>query len=231
MKLHLSLAAVACFAAATLAQNQGQGQGQGQGGTTRPADTGKSDTSKSQSHALDGTWTVVAIEKNGQAMPDAKDMTVTIKDNTITCSGKDGKQSMTMKMDFTSPGQARVMMTDGSGTSGTGGTGGTTDRGTGTGGTGGADRGTGKSDDKGGSKQAVYVLTNDYLAVCIHDDQANSGGRGTGGTGSTDRGTGTGGQGGTGTITTGNSTQPSAKSFCSVILKRSGSGTGTGTGR
>jgi len=178
MKLHLCLAAVACFAAATLAQNQNPGG-------ARPADTGKADKTAS----LDGTWTVVCVEKDGQPMQDAKDMTVSIKDNTITCSGKDGKQAMTMKFEFTGPGKAKVMMTEGAAI----GTGTGTDR---------KEPGTAdkkddtKKDDKAGGKEAVYVLTSEYLAVCIHDDAPK-----------------------TGAITT----EPSSKSKCSILLKRSGS--------
>lgn len=173
MKRHLSLAALLCVAAVTLAQNQNPGG-------TRPADTAKAD----KANAMDGTWTVVAIEKDGQPMQGAKDMTVTIKDNTITCNGKDGKQAMTVKFEYTGPGKAKVMMTDGGTTGATG-----TDR---------KEPATADKKDGGkeGSKEAVYVLTSEYLAVCVHDDKADSG-----------------------AITT----NPSSKSKCSILLKRSGS--------
>jgi uncharacterized protein (TIGR03067 family) len=173
MKLHLSLVVVACFAAVSFAQNQNPG------GATRPAD--KADA---KSDKLDGTWTVIAIEKDGQPMQDAKDMTVTVKDNTITCSGKDGKQAMTVKFEFTGPGKAKVNMTEGGTTGATG----TPDRKD----PAAADR---KDGGKEGSKEAVYVLTGEYLAVCIHDDTNK-----------------------TGAVTT----EPSSKSKCSIILKRGG---------
>jgi uncharacterized protein (TIGR03067 family) len=180
MRLILTCAA-ACWAVAAFAQNPG---------APRPADTGKADPAKA--NALDGTWTVVSIEKNGEPMKDAKDMTVTVKDNTVTCSGKDGKPAMTVRFEFAGPGQARVTMDEGA----------NAERRTGTG-TGTADKpadDTKKPADGGkpGTKAAVYVLTSDHLAVCIHDDKAPATG---------DR---------TGAITT----QPSAKSYCSIILKR-----------
>jgi uncharacterized protein (TIGR03067 family) len=166
MKLHLSLVAVACFAAATFAQNQNPG------GATRPADKADAKAEK-----LEGTWTVVAIEKDGQPMQDAKDMTVTVKDNTITCSGKDGKPAMTCKLEFTGPGKAKVMMTEGGAT--------------------GTEPATNARKDGGkeGSKEAVYVLTSDYLAVCVHDDTNK---------------------------TAATTTEPNSKSKCSIILKRGG---------
>jgi uncharacterized protein (TIGR03067 family) len=165
MKQFLTCAAV-CWAAVAMAQNPG---------AQRPADTGKADPAKA--NALDGTWTVVAIEKNGEPMKDAKDMTVTVKDNTVTCSGKDGKPAMTVRFEFAGPGQARVTMDDGAAKT--------------------ADDKKPADGGKPGTKPAVYVLTSDYLAVCIHDDKAATGEK-------------------TGAITT----EPSAKSYCSIILKR-----------
>lgn len=169
MKALIACAALLCSLAVSFAQQP-----------ARPADQGKADPAKT--NALDGTWTVVSIEKNGEPMKDAKDMTVTVKDNTVTCSGKDGKPAMTVKFEFTGPGQAKVMMTEGAN---------------------GTDR---KDDAKAGTKAAVYVLTSEYLAVCVHDDKTTTG-TGTGDTG-------------TGAITT---NAPSPKSACSIVLKRGAS--------
>ncbi len=172
MKQSLLCAALLCSAAVSFAQ-----------APARPDDTRKADPA-AKANPLDGTWTVVCIEKNGEAMKDAKDMTVTVKDNTVTCSGKDGKSAMTVKFEFTGPGQAKVTTTDGAATTGT-------------------DR---KEDAKAATKAAVYVLTKDYLAVCVHDDK----GSGTDKPGDPARG-------GSGAITT---AAPTSKSACSIILKR-----------
>lgn len=149
------------------------------------------------SNALDGTWTIVCIEKKGEPMKDAKDMTVVVKDNTIMCSGKDGKPAMSMKFEFTKPGHAKVTVEE---------TAGATD----------PDRQQvkaseakteAKTDAKTGTKAAVYVLTKDYLAVCIHDEPT------------TDReGKDNEVSGDEGKITT---SKPSNMSNCSIVLKRS----------
>lgn len=90
--------------------------------------------------SLDGNWVVLAAEKDGKPIPDAKNMTVTAKGDTITCSGKDGKPAVTMKVEFAPNGTVKVMETSGSGTT-----------------------------DKPIAKVGVYVLTNDFLALCVHD--------------------------------------------------------------
>lgn len=133
----------------------------------RPADTGKAD----KISALEGTWTVIAAEKNGQPMPDAKDMTVAVKDGMLTCTCP--KTGMTAKLEFTGPGKAKVTMTEG------------------------------KEGDKAQTKDAVCVLTSDYLAVCVHEDKTTIGGEKP--PKDTDATIGY---------------QPTAKSQCSFILKR-----------
>src|SRR4051794_2729626 len=106
LKMHLCcLGLVAAFTAFVFAQQPGGGARPAD--PARPADTGKGDT-KATTGGLDGTWTVVSIEKNGEAMKDASAMTVTVKDNTATFSGKDGKQAMSVRFEFTGPGMARV---------------------------------------------------------------------------------------------------------------------------
>ena len=125
-------------------------------------------------HSIDGSWTVISAEKNGQPMADAKDMTVTVRDNTITCNGKDGKAAMTFKVDFQKIGHAKV-----------------------------TDQSAGATDkDKGATREAVYVLTSDYLAVCVHDDKAGGEVQPASGTDRTGSG------------------QPASKSYCTLVLKR-----------
>jgi uncharacterized protein (TIGR03067 family) len=64
---------------------------------------------------LDGNWTVVAIEKNGQPVEDAKNMTVMAKGNTFTCTGKDSKPAMTWKIEFGGQGTVSVQVQEGDG--------------------------------------------------------------------------------------------------------------------
>jgi hypothetical protein len=129
MKVLLSVAAILCSGVMAIAKDQ------------PPADQ---KATKAQS--IDGTWTVVCAEKNGQPMADAKDMTVTVKDNVITCSGKDGKAAMALKVEFTGPGQARV-----------------TDQSADTAAASGGER---------KAKEATFIKTSDYLAVCVHADKS-----------------------------------------------------------
>ena len=198
MKKFLLCAALLCSAVVASAQTTPEQKDRTKGEKTDKAD---------MSNALDGTWTVVCIEKKGEPMKDAKDMTVVVKDNMITCSGKDGKPAMSVKFEFTKPGHAKVMIDESANGTGSGGTGAT----------GATDRQDGKSTDaKGGSKAAVYVLTKDYLAVCIHDESASSSTGGSGGTGKDNEVS-----GGEGKITT---SKPSNMSSCSIVLKRGGEG-------
>ena len=57
---------------------------------------------------LDGAWTVVCYEKGGEIQTEAKGMTVKAESGTITCSGKDGKTAMTMKVVFGPNGTVQV---------------------------------------------------------------------------------------------------------------------------
>jgi uncharacterized protein (TIGR03067 family) len=123
---------------------------------------------------LDGNWTIVCLEKDGQPVADAKDKTVMVKDGTFTCSGKDGKPGMIMKIDFADKGQVSITEIQSE---------------------------TGTRNDNAEKKAGVYVLTNDYLAVCLHDENA-AGGRNT-----------------NATSTAGT---PQSKSKCTVIMKREG---------
>ncbi len=58
--------------------------------------------------SLDGAWTVVSYEKNGEAQADARGMTVKAEAGTITCSGKDGKAAMTLRVVFGQNGTVQV---------------------------------------------------------------------------------------------------------------------------
>lgn len=58
--------------------------------------------------ALDGAWTVVCFEKNGQPDADAKGMTVQADAGTITCTGRDGKPAMTLRVAFGPNGTVQV---------------------------------------------------------------------------------------------------------------------------
>ena len=68
------------------------------------ADTPKGHDAK----CIDGAWTVVCYEKNGETQPDAKGMSVKAAAGTVTCSGKDGKAAMTLKVEFGPNGTVRV---------------------------------------------------------------------------------------------------------------------------
>lgn len=133
MKLLALAAAVLLSATLATAQN--------------PATTAKVD----KASALDGTWTVLSAEKNGEAIKDAKDMTVTVKDNVITCNC--AKSGTTMRIEFTGPGKGKVTTTEGKD----------------------GEKVASKDGEKAVAKEAVFVLTSDYLAVCIHDEKPNLG--------------------------------------------------------
>lgn len=62
--------------------------------------------------SLDGAWTVVCFEKDGQPQADARGMTVKGEGGTLTCSGRDGK-AVTLKIAFGPNGTAQV--TEGTG--------------------------------------------------------------------------------------------------------------------
>lgn len=168
---------------------------------------------------IDGNWTVVALEKNGQPVTDAaRTMTVSIRGNvatfnrtgsaaaggttgvqpaggTGTTAGAGGSSEMrAMRLEFGTGGTIRVMEAgaDGKFGAGTPGTPGTT--GTPGAGTPGSSPGLGA---QSGVRTGVYVLTQDYLAVSIQDTGTAAGQ--TGGTGTTLPGTGTPRPGTTGT--------------------------------
>ena len=173
---------------------------------TQPQDRG-ADKAGQMDKALDGQWTIVCLEKNGQPMPEAKNMTVKCEGNTITCSAKDGKPAMTLKVVFGQNGTIKVTEQTASGTQP-------------------AEVGkpadtAGRDPAAMGTKSGVYVMTSDYLAVCIHDDARGAsdrnGGRGAEATPAVVGGrTGAEGEGAA------NGSNPTTKSYCSIVLKRDG---------
>lgn len=173
-----------------------------------PADRQPQDRAASADKSLDGQWTIVCLEKNGQPMPEAKNMTVKCEGNTITCSAKDGKPAMTLKVTFGQNGTIKVTELNATGTQP-------------------AEAGkpadtAGRDSAAMGTKSGVYVMTSEYLAVCIHDDARGasdrSGGRGADATPAVD-----GGRPGVDREVAANGGNPTAKSYCSIVLKRDGS--------
>jgi len=113
----------------------------------------QSNISSDRAMSLDGTWTVVSCEKNGQAMTDAKRMTCSIRNNTVTfATDKTGSNNSsnnssgdmkTMKLEFGPQATIRVTELDARGS----------------------------SDNK--TKQGVCVVSKDFIAVTILDDMAS----------------------------------------------------------
>jgi uncharacterized protein (TIGR03067 family) len=102
------------------------------GADTNPAPTAK---------MLDGAWTVVCYEKDGKAQPDAAGMTVKAEGGTVTCSGKDGKAALTLRLVLGANGTVQVTET-------------------------GAD----SSAPAAAARAGVYVLTRDYLAISVNEE-------------------------------------------------------------
>jgi hypothetical protein len=95
---------------------------------------------------LDGAWTVVCYEKSGEIQTEAKGMAVKAESGTITCSGKDGKTAMTMKVVFGPNGT--VQMTEVSNDTTTPAT---------------------------AARAGVYVLITDFLAISLNTEAAPAG--------------------------------------------------------
>ncbi|QEL19223.1 hypothetical protein [Limnoglobus roseus] len=128
--------------------------------------------------SIDGTWTVLCAEKDGQPLAEAKDITVTVKDNVFNVRCKDGKE-MSLKMEFTGPGQAKMTEENAPTTN------------------------TDAIKKSQGPKEAVYVLTNDFLSICVHHDKNTGDIKPASATDETGR--------------------ASSKSYCSFVLKRTDS--------
>lgn len=95
---------------------------------------------------IEGSWTVVSYEKDGQPMAEAKNCTVTIKDNMITFEGKEGKAPKAMRLEFANMGKLRATEIEN-----------VSDR-----------------PDATKAKDGVFVCTQDFLAVCVHDTDATN---------------------------------------------------------
>jgi len=113
-------------------------------------------SAREKSAMLDGTWTVLSVEKNGQPMTDAKMKTVTIRNNIITCNSSENHDMKVMRIEF-GP-EARVRVTDVSN-----------------------DRNAANNDAANTginnnstpnehAKMGVCVLSKDFFALCLHDD-------------------------------------------------------------
>jgi hypothetical protein len=95
---------------------------------------------------LDGNWTLVSYERDGQAVAGSANTQVKVANNMVTCNGPTAADTKTMKFEFGPQGTIRV------------------------------------TDAKEGgtwakAKTGVFVLTNDYLCVCLHDDQMQANGQ------------------------------------------------------
>jgi len=145
--------------------------------------------------SLDGTWTVLCLEKDGQPVPDAKHMTVTIKNNVCTFAGGDEKHAQkAMRIEFGQNGTVRLTEQDA-----------------------GTAPGAAAGDQKHAAKTGHYILTKDFFCVCLKDNQAAGSGRDVQ---PTARAGGSGDQ--SGTFST--SVPHGKPDSCVVILKRSDSG-------
>lgn len=159
--------------------------------------------------SLDGNWMVVCAEKNGQPVADAKNMTVAIKGNVVTCNAPAGSTDKAMKaMRLTFGPNATIRVTE---ANADGKFNDTTPDQTPADGT--------KPDANKGTKSGVYVLTSEYLAICIHEENANSGIRQVGGTDPAT--TPPGEKPAVGTERSEANGKPNGKSYCTMILKRS----------
>lgn len=125
--------------------------------------------------SLDGNWTILCVEKDGKALPAAKDKTVSVKNNILTCTD-DRAGLKTMKVQFAPKGTIQIWeQVKASG-----------------------NEPNPSYDEK--AKSGTYILTADYLAVCVHDEtgasEANQPNQTT------------------------SSFRPQAKSHCTMIFKR-----------
>jgi len=184
----------------------------------QPAQPGQSSTPQAQGQSgssppmsIDGNWKVLCLEKNGQPVADAKDVTVSIKDNVVTftspASTAEKDRMKAMRLDFAAGGKIRVTEANADGkfsNTGTGGNNTSGNTGNNSGNNTGNNAGNNTSSGGHGAKTGVYVLAKDYLAVCIHDEGGREGGA-AGGAAATEVG------------------KPNAKSYCTVILTRADS--------
>ncbi len=190
----------------------------------QPGRAGQPGATAGHDMSLDGTWTVVSFEKNGQAVPQATSMTVTVRNGVATFSGGDEKNHQkAMRIEFGPMNQIRVTEQD----QGAGGAG-TPGAGTAPGAAPGTRPGSPATEQ---AKSGVYVKTHDYFAICLEDNQAGTRpGAAPGTRPATERTPGAAPPAGAGTSAGFSSTLPHATPYCTVILKRSGGGAGTSPG-
>jgi hypothetical protein len=208
------------IAALVLAQNPPQPQPPQppQPGQPRPADP-------TATTSLDGTWTVVAFERNGRPVADADTMSVTIRNGLITFTGGDESARLRpMRLEFAPNGMVRLIETPPADPPGT--RPGTTppdapktERPVAPGSTPGVPARTG-----------VYVLTRDFFVLSLNDTPAATDTAARPGTtppaATPDPRPGTAPRA---DYTAGYRPTPTATPFAVVILKRSGPGTAPGT--
>jgi hypothetical protein len=98
--------------------------------------------------SLDGDWTLVSYERDGQPVVGSRKTQVKVTNNIVTCHGPTTAETKTMKFEFGPQGTIRVMEAKDGGT-------------------------------WAKAKSGVYVLTHDYLCVCLHDDHLQGSGERT----------------------------------------------------
>lgn len=120
---------------------------------TQPPDR---DTRSAAAQSLDGAWTVVCLEKDGQPVPDAKNMTVTIKNGVCTFAGGDDKtRQKAMRVEFGQHGMVRVTEQDAATAPGEA-----------------ARPEAAAGEPKQAAKTGHYILTKDFFCFCLKDAAA-----------------------------------------------------------
>jgi hypothetical protein len=123
-----------------------------QAGTQPPA----RDAQPAAAQSMDGTWTVVCLEKDGQPVPDAKNLTVTVKNGVCTFAGGDEKnRQKAMRVEFGPNGTARVTEQDAAAAPGE------------------PARADAAAGDPKAAKTGHYILTKDFFCVCLKDGRAD----------------------------------------------------------
>ena len=100
--------------------------------------------------SLDGNWTVVCYEKNGQPMAEAKDCQVMVKDNVATFTCKNEKDKIvSIRIECGQNGTIKATKVANTGSEKPAG-------------------------DKQQTRMGVCVKTAEYVAICIHDSGAGT---------------------------------------------------------
>ncbi len=139
---------------------------------TRPADR-----NTTSAISLDGNWTVLCVEKEGQPMPDAKKMTCSIANNVVTCKSDAKNDMKSMRLEFGPDATIRVTEMN--------------------------ERGVAEK-----AKTGVYVLSKDFLAICLHDSATTTTSAGTDGERTSRK------------IDAAFAPTPNTKSHCTIVLRR-----------